>query len=139
MQETKRTRLDRYAICSGLFLPLLGWTGSVIVISLLGYPQVLRLTPLAWLLAIPLGLRIRRESHSPEQNTRREAAAGGALLGLWQSALLIISVIRWPSIIGTPFQRMSSLIFTGLLATAISMVVTSLLAVVASKIPRPRD
>lgn len=83
------TRLDGRAVASALFLPLLLWTGSVIAVALLGYPGVIYMTPAAWLLALPVGLRVRRESESPGRQPVLEAALAGAVLGTWQGLLLI--------------------------------------------------
>jgi hypothetical protein len=80
--------LDKSAIISGLFLPLLFWTGSVIAISWMGYPGVVCMTPMAWLLALSVGVRIRHESTSPGQRPVLEAALGGGLLGVWQGLLV---------------------------------------------------
>lgn len=84
--------LDKNAIMSGLFLPLLFWTGSVIAISWFGYPGIICITPLAWLLALPVGMRVRRESVSPGSRPVFEAALGGGILGFWQ-ALLVPAVM----------------------------------------------
>jgi hypothetical protein len=78
-----RNVIDLRAVSSALFLPLLLWTGSVIVISLMGYPGVIYMTPVAWLLALPVGLRVFRESQSPGKGPVLDAAVGGAVLGLW--------------------------------------------------------
>ncbi len=80
--------IDLRAVSSALFLPLLLWTGSVIVICLMGYPGVIWMTPLAWLLALPVGLRVFRESRSTGKRPVRDAAFGGALLGFWQGLLV---------------------------------------------------
>ncbi len=80
--------LDLQAIVSGLFLPLLMWTGSVIAISLMGYPGVVCMTPAFWALAFPVGIRVRRESTSSARGAVIEAAVGGAVLGAWQGLLL---------------------------------------------------
>jgi hypothetical protein len=80
--------LDKNAIISGLFLPMLLWTGSVIAISWFGYPGVVCMTPMAWLLALPVGVRVRRESVSTGTRPVLEAAMGGGILGLWQGLLV---------------------------------------------------
>src|SRR5512146_1770664 len=71
-----------------LFLPLLFWTGSVIAITLMGYPEVICMTPVAWVLAMPVGLRVHRESQSPRERAVLEAALSGGFLGFWQGLLV---------------------------------------------------
>ncbi len=73
---------------TALFLPLLLWTGSVVVISLMGYPEVICMTPVAWVLAMPVGLRLHRESRSPRGRAVLEAALSGGFLGFWQGLLV---------------------------------------------------
>lgn len=91
--------LDGPTISAGLFLPLLEWTGAVVVASLAGYPTIAWLTPLAWLLAIPVGLRVRRQSASPGRGPVREAALGGCLLGIWQGLLFGGVLARVPALL----------------------------------------
>jgi hypothetical protein len=120
--------LDKSAIISALFLPLLLWTGSVIAISWMGYPGVVYMTPMAWLLALPVGLRVRRESVSPGRRPVLEAALGGGLLGFCQS-LLVPAVMT----VSPYLSRNSSLIppnpfITAVVLTLISVPVTAGLA-----------
>ncbi len=80
-------RFDYNAMIGGLFFPLLLWTGLVIFVTYTGYPGVACMTPLAWLLSLPVGLRIKRESTSLAYRPVLEAAIAGAILGFWQGAL----------------------------------------------------
>ena len=86
------TNLDRRAISAALFLPALYWTGAVIATTLFGYPAVICMTPLAWLLALPIGMRVPHESISPGNGPVIEAAVSGALLGIWQGLLFALSM-----------------------------------------------
>lgn len=79
--------LDLNAIAGALFVPILLWTGSVIAVSLYGYPGVICLTPIFWLLAALVGLRVRRETHSSGNRPVLEGAIAGGMLGLWQGGL----------------------------------------------------
>lgn len=67
----------------------------VIAATWAGYPGAVCITPLAWLLALPVGSRI--ESHStnlqPRQRLRQSTLAGG-LLGLLQGLLFIFTMPR---------------------------------------------
>ena len=86
--------IDFRAVAAALFLPLLFWTGSVITVTMLGYPEVVWMTPAAWLLALPVGMRLRRESSSGRPRQRIEAAGAGGLLGLAQAGIVLI-VLLW--------------------------------------------
>lgn len=92
--------LDRRAIASALFLPALYWTGVVIAISLLGYPGVVCMTPVAWLLGMPVGMRVGRESESEPRRVVLEAALAGGLLGAWEGLLFAIVVAISPYLPG---------------------------------------
>jgi hypothetical protein len=88
--------LDVRAISASIFLPLLLWTGTVIAMTLAGYPGVVLMTPAAWLLAVPVGLRLRRESSGPNNQTTVEAGVAGGLLGLWQGLLFTALIAAAP-------------------------------------------
>lgn len=75
------------AIVSATFLPLLYWTGAVIAVTMFGYPGVACTTPLAWLLALPVGFRLARESSSPQPALLFESLAAGGALGVGQGLL----------------------------------------------------
>jgi hypothetical protein len=87
---------DLSAVASAVFLPLLYWTGAVIAITFFGYPGVVCMTPLAWLLALPVGTRVGRYSSSLGKQPIIEAAAGGGALGLWQGALFAAAMAVSP-------------------------------------------
>lgn len=88
--------LDLGAMASGLFLPMLLWTGSVLSVTLMGYPQVVCMTPAFWALAWMVGRRVRRESQSQGSAPVREAALAGAVLGAWMAVLLALVVAAVP-------------------------------------------
>ena len=64
------------------------WLIMVLLISFVGYPGVVCITPMAWLLALRVGNLVTQRSQS-EQRSRRliEAALAGGLLGLLQGIL----------------------------------------------------
>jgi hypothetical protein len=124
---------DLRAISRSLFLPMLYWTGAVVAISLLGYPGVVCVTPLAWLLALPVGLRMAIESKSPPARAVVEAGLAGAGLGLWQgflaAAVLVIAPLldRAPELDHIVVEELHPLIF-GLVAGLVSAPITAGLA-----------
>jgi hypothetical protein len=132
-------KIDYSAILSALFLPLLFWTGSVLTITLMGYPGIICMTPLAWLLALPVGLRVYRESSSPGTRPVLEAALGGGLLGFWQGMLVpsVMAVSRYLPGQGLPDPPNS--IFAALLATIISIPAAAGLAALITWLARRRS
>jgi len=88
---SNRPGFDFRAIGGSLWLPLLFWLAAVILISLAGYPGVIWMTPLAWLLAVPAGSRCALRSRS-ETTTGllREAALAGAALGLIEGLVFVL-------------------------------------------------
>ncbi len=118
-------KINYQVILSALFLPLLLWTGSVVAISLMGYPGVICMTPVAWLLALPVGIRIYRESSSLGSRLVKEAALGGGLLGFWQGLLVPVVMVASRYIPGqnlpdppSPFFAAGLLVITGVPAAA---------------------
>ncbi len=111
---------------TALFLPLLLWTGSMVVISLMGYPEVICMTPVAWVLALPVGLRVHRESQSPRKRAVLEAALSGGFLGFWQGlmvpAVMVSSAYVAPGRIGA---ETPSPVFAALLMVILSVPVTA--------------
>jgi prepilin signal peptidase PulO-like enzyme (type II secretory pathway) len=68
-------------------MPVLYWTAAAVVVTLAGYPGVVCMTPVAWLLALPVGTGVERSSTLSERGMLLEAAAAGGLLGTWQGLL----------------------------------------------------
>ena len=108
------------AIVIALFLPLLYWTGAVIAITLFGYPGVVCMTPLAWLLALPVGFRLARESHSPQPTLLYESLAAGGVLGAWQGLLLAGATLLIPYLnnYGDDLNRSWPFVLAGVLVGA---------------------
>jgi len=127
------TVLDKNAIFSGLFLPLLLWTGSVIAISWMGYPGVVCMTPLAWLLALPVGLRVRRESVSLGIRPVQEAALGGGLLGLWQGLLVPATMVAARYLPGNQEMDLPNALYVAVFMVIISVPVTAGLAALIAR------
>jgi hypothetical protein len=77
-------------VCLTQFVP---WLASVLLVTWAGYPGVVCVTPMAWLIALRVGLVCVNRSASPQPGQRlSEAALAGALLGLLQGTLFWIIV-----------------------------------------------
>jgi hypothetical protein len=75
-----------------LFAP---WLAAVLVVTWAGYPGVVCVTPLAWLLALRLGIMCIRRSASTQSSRRLlEATLAGGWFGLLQGLLFIVIVPR---------------------------------------------
>ncbi len=85
-----RVRLDRGAMIKALWQPLAVWSAAVLAVSLIGQPLVVCITPLAWLLAIPVGQRVIDQSKNQfDDRSLIEAALCGGILGLIQGLLFL--------------------------------------------------
>lgn len=84
------------------------WLVMVLITTWAGYPGVVCVTPMAWLLALSVGTRCASISPSPLPNRRiLEAAAAGGLLGLLQGILFIVITSFMSQI--APDERISSI------------------------------
>ena len=69
------------------------WLAMVLLVSFAGYPGVVCLTPMAWLLALRVGNICVARSRSPETSQRLlEAALAGGVLGFLQGILFLVIV-----------------------------------------------
>lgn len=94
-EQAVRSGLDRRTILVTPLLQSAPWFASVVIVTLAGYPGVVCVTPMAWLLALRVGLICMRNSRSPSVRQRlREAALAGALLGVIQG-VLFAGVLFW--------------------------------------------
>jgi hypothetical protein len=125
--------LDRRAIASALFLPALYWTSVVIAITLFGYPGVVCMTPVAWLLGLPVGMRVGRESESPPGRVILEAALAGGLLGAWEGLLFAVVVAASPYLPGQFAGDLPSPFFVAVLWIVLSVPVCGGLAALLAR------
>lgn len=69
------------------------WLASVLIVTWAGYPGVVCVTPMAWLIALRVGNVCTAKSRSEAASARlTEAALAGGILGLLQGILFIIIV-----------------------------------------------
>src|SRR5690349_21072494 len=71
------------------------WLAIVLLITWAGYPGVVCVTPMAWLIALRLGNICDLHSRSDSSSKRlTEASIGGAILGLLQGILFAVIIAR---------------------------------------------
>ena len=69
------------------------WLGMVVVVSLAGYPGVICVTPMAWLIALRVGnICVARSTSETSSQRLLEAALAGGFLGLLQGILFIVVI-----------------------------------------------
>ncbi|HET6597064.1 MAG TPA: hypothetical protein VFG81_15675 [Anaerolineales bacterium] len=69
------------------------WLAMVLLVSLAGYPGVICVTPMAWLIALRVGNLCVARSRSENSSQRLvEATLAGGVLGLLQGILFIVVV-----------------------------------------------
>ncbi len=108
-------RLHVAAILSAVWPLALLWPLLVLLMAALGEWRTILLTPLAWLLAIPVArqcIRLSRNSSSPI--AKAEVAIAGGLLGISQ-ALLGMALIY----LVTPYRNMALAAITFLVSAAV--------------------
>src|SRR5512141_2015185 len=80
-----RRALDLRVILLAPLRQFVPWLASVLFVTWAGYPGVICVTPVAWLIALRVGLVCASQSSSPLPSQRlREAALAGAWFGLLQ-------------------------------------------------------
>lgn len=71
------------------------WLAAVLVVTFAGYPGVVCITPMAWLIALQVGNVSVRHSRSASSASRKlEATFAGAILGLLQGILFAIIITQ---------------------------------------------
>ena len=87
-------RLDVRVIIETALRQFFPWLAMVGLVSWAGYPGVICVTPMAWLIALRVGNLC--VAHSTSQNSSQrlwEAALAGGLLGLLQGILFLVFVL----------------------------------------------
>src|SRR5258707_15461558 len=78
------------------------WLAVVLLVTWAGYPGVVCATPLAWLIALRVGIVCASKTKSSEMAQRLlEAALAGALFGLLQGLLFWVIVPRMGPLLPT--------------------------------------
>lgn len=80
--------LDRRVLFEIPIRQFVPWLGMVLLVSLAGYPGVVCVTPMAWLMALRVGnICVARSRSSSSSRRLTEAALAGALFGFLQGIL----------------------------------------------------
>lgn len=71
------------------------WLAAVLLVTFAGYPGVVCVTPLAWLIALQVGnVAVRRSRSASSASRKLEAALAGAFLGLLQGILFAVIITQ---------------------------------------------
>ena len=135
MKTTKAPKLDIRSMVGtsiGHFLP---WLVVVLLITWSGYPGVVCITPMAWLLALSTGTVCSLHSRSQKSSTRLlEAALAGGILGLFHGILFMVIVpVMGPIEPGEEASRMTLILFMLLVGILISASLSLFSAVSAER------
>ena len=91
--EFSNKRLDFRIILEVPLRQFVLWLTMVVLVSLAGYPGVICVTPMAWLIALHVGNLCVARSRSEKSSQRLvEATVAGGVLGLLQGILFIVVV-----------------------------------------------
>jgi hypothetical protein len=91
------TPLDTRVIFETPLRQFVPWLAMVLLVTWAGYPGVVCVTPMAWLIALQVGnLTVARSRSETSSRRLTEAALAGAVLGLLQGLLFaaIISLLE---------------------------------------------
>jgi hypothetical protein len=88
-------RLDVGTVLEVALRQFAPWLAAVLLVTWAGYPGVVCVTPLAWLMALRVGIVCVRRSRSKQARRRvQEAALAGGWFGFLQGLLFMIIVPR---------------------------------------------
>src|SRR5215207_4792782 len=86
-------KLDLRTVLETPLREFVPWLAMVVLVSLAGYPGVVCVTPMAWLLALRVGNLCVAHSKSGQSSQRlMEAALAGGFLGFLQGMLFLVIV-----------------------------------------------
>ena len=87
-------RLDVRVIIETALRQFVPWLAMVGLVSLAGYPGVVCVTPMAWLIALRVGnICVARSTSQNSSQRLWEAALAGGLLGFLQGILFLVFVL----------------------------------------------
>jgi hypothetical protein len=131
-------KIDGKAIVNGVWLPLVVWAAAVLLVGVVNHqPGVVCMTPVAWLMALWVGLRCAAWSRSTDRSSRlKEAAIGGVLFGILQGLLFAVVVPFMGPI--SDAERQKTFILVAVIVVAGALVSGVLSLVIAASQERRR-
>jgi hypothetical protein len=135
--------LDFQAIFLAVWLPLLLWIIAVGGATFSGYPGVICVTPLGWLLGLSVGLRtVQYTSSRGPVRCLVEAGSGGAILGFLQG-MIFAAVVAFFSPLGIesgkPIDALISALISVIAVGGIGALVCASLAAIMAAIADRRS
>ena len=115
-----RDSLDLRVILLAPVRQFVPWLAIVLLVTWAGYPGIACITPMAWLIALRLGIDCANRSQSPFPGSRlREAALAGAWFGALQGLLFWLIAPRMGPVLPTEQREAGAIIAIILLAGAV--------------------
>lgn len=124
--------LDFRVILETPIRQFIGWLAMVLLVTWAGFPGVVCVTPMAWLIALRVGNLVAARSRSHVSSRRlTEAALAGAVLGLLQGVLFAVIISQLQPINREEAAQSTALtigmIVVGILAGAVLSFITAYL------------
>ena len=89
------SRLDLRTVFETPLRQFVPWLATVLLVTWVGYPGVVCVTPMAWLIALRVGIVSVARSRSVNSSSRKiEAALAGGILGLLQGLLFAVIITQ---------------------------------------------
>lgn len=93
MTSSSSERLDLRVVIETSLRQFVPWLAIVLLVTVVGYPSVVCVTPMAWLLALRVGIIVPQQSRSAQSSRRlTEAALAGGLFGFLQGVLFTVII-----------------------------------------------
>jgi hypothetical protein len=130
--------MDFKNIVSAIWLPFAVWLLAVVVVAFGGrQPGVVCATPVAWLMALWVGLRSVAYSRSSPKSARlTEAALAGGIFGLLQGVLFVVVMPFMGSI--QPEERQKAILISALMIALGAIVSAVLSMAIGASLERKR-
>jgi len=134
--QSSSTSLDWRIVIETPLRQFVPWLAIVLLMTFAGYPGVVCVTPMAWLIALRVGNICVWRSRS-EQSSRRltEAALAGGVLGFLQGLLFAVIISRLEPI--SPDDQTKSIVLT-LIMIAVGILAGAALAFVTAYLNEQR-
>jgi hypothetical protein len=127
-------KFDAMSVLKAIWLPFLSWTAAVLVVSFgEKRPGVVCATPIAWFMALWVGLRVAAYTRSETKGARiMEAALAGGIFGLLQG-LLFTAIVPFMGEIKTNEQQKAVVLAVVMIGLGLVMSAVFSMAIAASQ------